>query len=90
MCASLVDEDSIEAVLGLVLLLLILSALTWFAYARWRLRYGSARWTMTEATIQSEYACNPARNVWKAVLQYSYQVAGEFYSGYFRNGLPWF
>jgi hypothetical protein len=38
---------------------------------------------MTEATIQSGYVSAAANNVWKPVLQYSYQAAGEFYSGYF-------
>ena len=41
---------------------------------------------MTEATLESEYAAAVANNAWKPALQYSYQVAGEFYSGYFVLG----
>jgi hypothetical protein len=101
------DEDFVDSVLGPLFTLLVMvgivAALAWFAYRRWRMRYGSARWTITEATIQSEIACNAsspglhavpggglaaaaASNLFHAVLQYSYQVAGEFYSGYFMLG----
>jgi hypothetical protein len=93
------DVDDIDAILGPLLLLAILCALAWFGYRRWRLRVGASRWTLTEAMIQSEYACNPASpgmamavggavgrviasNTWKAVLQYTYQVADESYPGY--------
>ena len=64
-------------------LLLIITALGWVGILRWCLRYGSAGWTMTEATIEREYAAAAANNAWKPALQYSYQVAGQFYSGYF-------
>jgi len=98
--AYLIDEDSIDAVLGPAILLLILGTLAWIGYRRWRLGYGSSRWTMVDAIIQSEFVSAPyspgpnaavggavasaaASRLCKAVIQYSYQVAGEFYSGYF-------
>jgi hypothetical protein len=56
--AMYVDEDAVDAVLGPLILLGVLVALTWFGYRRWRLRYRATRWTMTEATIQSEFAAN--------------------------------
>src|SRR5262245_61337594 len=107
MFANWMDEDFVDSVLGPLFTFLIMAAmvaaLAWFGYRRWRMRYGSARWTMTEATIQSEFAANAsspglhavlsgglaaaaASNLFHAVLQYSYQVAGEFYSGYFMLG----
>ena len=104
MFAYWMDEDFVDSVLGplftFLVMAAIVAALAWFGYRRWRMRYGSAHWTITDATIQSEFASNPtnpglaaglggglaqaaASSMWKAVLQYSYQVAGEFYSGYF-------
>src|SRR5262249_40564273 len=94
-----VDADDIDAILGPLFVLLIFGALIWFGYRRWRLRFGASRWTLTEATVESDYAANPtsrgaafalggaaaaaaASNTWNAVLQSSYQVAGERYSGY--------
>ena len=94
-----VYENSADEILGPLFVLLIIGGLAWYGYRRWRLRFGSSRWTLTEATIQSEYACNPTStgmavalggaagrivnsNLWNAVLQYSYQVAGESYPGY--------
>jgi hypothetical protein len=53
------DADSIDAVLGPILMFLIACGIAWYAYRRWRVTYGATRWTLTEATIQSEYACNP-------------------------------
>ena len=99
------DVDSIDEVLGPLLILVIFVALLWFGYRRWRLRYGASRWTLTEGTIQSEYPCNPTNpgvasvlaggaarvvvsNMWNAVLQYSYQVAGESYPGYLMLSGP--
>lgn len=104
--AYLIDDDSLDLVLGPTIVLLMLCALVWNGYRlyrRLRLRYGSSRWTMTEAVIQSEFAGNAtspslhaalggsltaaaASNLFHPVLQYSYQVAGEFYSGYFMLG----
>jgi hypothetical protein len=58
-----IDADSIDEIVGpiivLAVFLAIIGGLTWYAYRRWRLRFGASRWTLTEATIQSEYACNP-------------------------------
>lgn len=104
--AYLIDDDSIDLVLGPTIVLLMLCALVWYGYRQYRrlrLRYGSSRWTMTEAKVQSEFSSNAsspglhavlsgglaaaaARNLFHVVLQYSYQVAGEFYPGYFRLG----
>jgi hypothetical protein len=98
--ALLVDADDIDAILGPLFFLAIIGALVWFGYRRWRLRFGASRWTVTGATIESDYAANPGNsgvatvlggaaagaavsNSWNAVLQYSYSVAGELYSGYF-------
>ena len=95
-----VNAEDVDAILGPLLCLSIIVALCWFAYRRWRMRFGAKRWTQTEATIESDYAANPSgsgvatvlggaatgaavRNSWNAVLQYSYSVAGELYSGYF-------
>jgi hypothetical protein len=101
------DDDFVDSILGplftFLIMAAIVAALAWFGYRRWRMRYGAAHWTLTEATIQSEFAGNAsspglnavlggglsaaaARNLFHAVLQYSYQVAGEFYSGYFVLG----
>ncbi len=77
----------------------LLSAGAWFLYRHIRRRRESFRWTLIEATIQSEFAsdfASPAlgvavggaaglatsQSLCNAVLQYSYQVAGEFYAGY--------
>ena len=38
------------------------------------------------AVFGGALAVAASRNLFHAVLQYSYQVAGEFYSGYFRLG----
>jgi hypothetical protein len=54
-----VYEEPIDDILGPIFVLLIFCALAWFGYRRWRLRYGASGWTLTGATIQSEYACNP-------------------------------
>ena len=54
------DYDSIDNVMGPLLIFIILCAVAWFVYRRWwRLGRLAARWPLTEATIQSEYACNP-------------------------------
>ncbi|HEY7403115.1 MAG TPA: hypothetical protein VIB39_06310 [Candidatus Angelobacter sp.] len=58
-----IDEDSISDILGPIIVLAvffaIIGGLVWYAYRRWRLRYGASHWPLAEATIQSEYACNP-------------------------------
>jgi hypothetical protein len=91
--AMWMDEGFIDSVLGplftfLVFLIMaaIVAALAWFGYRRWRMRYGSARWTLTEATISGGLAAAAGSNLFHAGLQYSYRTAGEFYSGYFMVG----
>lgn len=96
----LIDADDIDAVLGPLILLLIIGSLVFYGLRRLRLRTAPSRWTMTEATIQSDMPSNPGNaggtaalhgalvsaavsHYWRPVLQYSYQVQGEFYSGYF-------
>ncbi|HEY6347825.1 MAG TPA: hypothetical protein VI636_00300 [Candidatus Angelobacter sp.] len=97
------NVDDEDAIVSPLILLLIISLLIFYGFRRWRLRTAPSRWTMTDATIQSEMPSNPAspgvssivggqvaaaaaRHYWRPVLQYSYQVQGEFYSGYFMLG----
>ena len=102
------DDDSSDALIGGIAVFAILCMLgigvAFLLYRRWQLRFASAGWNMTEASIQGDF---PSRqntsgfrilfNVltrgsltalqaygWDSVLQYSYQVTGEYYSGYFR------
>jgi hypothetical protein len=94
----MMDKDSIELILFAFICILVFAGLARIGYRRWRLRFGASQWILTVATIQSEYASNPrnagngngrSRRIWHAVLQYSYQVAGESYPGYLVLG-GWF
>jgi hypothetical protein len=104
--AHLVDDDAIDAVLGPLLMLGLVSAGVWFLVRHIRRRKASFHWTPIEATIQSEFAANLAapgaglavagtagafasRNLCNCVLQYSYQVDGEYYAGYIILGGPY-
>jgi len=95
--ATWLDGDDSDSVLRPILLLGVLFGTgAWFLYRHIRRRKAAFGWPLIEATIQSEFAsdvANPAvvmgvagsvasRMLCNAVLQYSYKVAGEFYSGY--------
>ena len=55
------DYDYTDYIMGPLFAFIILCVIAWFVYRRWwRLRLRAARWPLAEATIQSEYACNPA------------------------------
>lgn len=87
------DKDFIELILFALICILIFAGLARIGYRRWRLRFGASRWIPAGATIQGEYASllkgGRGRDIWHAVLQYSYQVAGESYPGYLVLG-RWF
>jgi hypothetical protein len=103
--ATLIDADDIDAVLGPILLFGLLGAGAWFLYRKIRRRKAAFSWPLIEATIQSEFASDLAnaavgmafgvagsaasRTLCNAVLQYTYNVAGEFYSGYIIFGGPY-
>jgi len=54
------DYDFTDYLIGPFFVFIILCVVAWFVYRRvWRLRRRAARWPLVEATIQSDYACNP-------------------------------
>ena len=92
-----VDQNSVEGAFGLFLLLAALAASLFYLYRRSRLYFAAQKWTLAEATIQGGYAAylqNSSRASkyygWRPTLQYSYQVAGEYYSGYLLFGGGYF
>jgi|SRR5215472_1550396 len=104
--ASLIDDDSIDAVLGPILMLGLVGVGAWFLIRHIRRRRAAFRWTLIDAIIQSHFTSSLAspgvglavggiagsvvsRSLCNCVLQYSYQVAGEFYSGYIVLGGPY-
>jgi len=105
MLATLIDAgaDDIDAVLGPLLMFGLLGTGAWFLVRHIRRRKAAFRWPLIEATIQSEFASNlanpavvfgvagavAAQSLCNAVLQYTYNVAGEFYSGYIILGGPY-
>ena len=63
-----VYAEDVDDILGPLLVLSIIVALCWFGYRRWRMRFGAKGWTVTEATIESDYAANPGNSDVAAVL----------------------
>jgi hypothetical protein len=58
--AYMVDDDTIDAVVGPIFVLGLLAVGAWFLIRHMRRRKASLRWTLIEATIQSEFAANLA------------------------------
>ena len=89
---AIVDVNAAATGIFIIFWLVVLGGIVGRVLRRTRMRFGSSHWIPTQAVVESGFTATPnetdlvpSRNNMaglRLVLQYSYSVSGEYYSGY--------